>query len=69
METPVIRPYRWLAQYYDELFSSFRFPIDAARERLLGRILPHVETACDLACGTGTTALALARKGIHMYAV
>jgi SAM-dependent methyltransferase len=64
-----IRPYRWLAQYYDELFSSFRFPIDAARERVLGRILPHVETACDLACGTGTTALILARKGINVYAV
>lgn len=43
--------------------------MDAARERLLGRILPGVETACDLACGTGTTALALAREGIDMYAV
>ena len=47
------KPYRWLAQYYDELFSSFRHPIDAARERVLGRVLPDVETACDLACGTG----------------
>jgi len=65
----IIRPYRWLAQYYDALFSSFRFRIDAARERVLGRILPHVESACDLACGTGTTALILARKGIKMYAV
>jgi SAM-dependent methyltransferase len=69
METPVIRPYRWLAQYYDELFSSFRSPIDTARERILSRILPDVETVCDLACGTGTTALALARKGIRTYAV
>jgi len=65
----MIRPYRWLAQYYDALFSSFRYPIDAARERVLDRILPDVETACDLACGTGTTALILARKGINMYAV
>ena len=63
------RPYRWLAQYYDELFASFRGPMDAARERVLGAILPGVETACDLACGTGTTALALARRGIDMYAV
>jgi SAM-dependent methyltransferase len=65
----MIRPYRWLAQYYDELFSSLRLPINAARERVLGRILPHVETACDLACGTGTTALILARRGIKTYAV
>ncbi len=43
--------------------------MDAARERLLGRILPRVETACDLACGTGTTALILARRGITVYAV
>jgi len=67
--SPMIRPYRWLAQYYDEIFSPFRTPIDAAREHVLGRILPHVETACDLACGTGTTALLLAHKGIRMYAV
>ena len=64
-----IKPYRWLAQYYDEIFSPFRAPINAAREHILGHILPHVEIACDLACGTGTTALILARKGIRMYAV
>ncbi len=69
MPQTTIRPYRWLAQYYDELFSSWRFPIDAARERLLRRIMPSVETACDLACGTGITALTLARTGIRMYAV
>ena len=68
-QTAIVKPYRWLAQYYDEVFSSARFPIDVARERLLSRIMPSVGTACDLACGTGTTALILARKGITMYAV
>ncbi len=63
------KPYRWLAQYYDQLFSSFRLPLDLAREHVLRRILPHVEAACDLACGTGTTAMILARKGIRTYAV
>ena len=67
--TSINRPYRWLAQYYDQLFSSFRSPMDVARQRLLGRILPRVASACDLACGTGTTALALARRGIKMFAV
>ncbi len=62
-------PYRFLARYYDELFLPVRSPIDAARKELLRGILPHVETACDLACGTGTTALMLARQGIRMYAV
>jgi SAM-dependent methyltransferase len=36
---------------------------------VLGPILPRVDSACDLACGTGTTALALAREGIQMFAV
>jgi SAM-dependent methyltransferase len=67
--TPPVKPYRWLAQHYDELFLPMRFPLDEARERLLSPVMPGVATACDLACGTGTTALILARKGIAMYAV
>jgi SAM-dependent methyltransferase len=61
--------YRWLAPFYDDLFSSAHSPIDAGRDRLLAAILPRVTAACDLACGTGTTAVALARRGIHVYAV
>jgi SAM-dependent methyltransferase len=67
--TSANRPYRWLAQYYDLLFTPFRSPSEAARRRVLSPILPRLESACDLACGTGTTALALAGKGIKMYAV
>lgn len=67
--TSVRQPYKWLALHYDQLFSSFRSPIDAARQYVLGRTLARVESACDLACGTGTTALTLANKGIKMFAV
>jgi SAM-dependent methyltransferase len=63
------RPYQWLALYYDRIFSASRVPLDAARRRVLGSILPGVEAACDLACGTGTTALSLARQGIRTFAV
>jgi len=62
-------PYRWLAEYYDILFESFRGPLRAARRDVLAAILPQVKSACDLACGTGTTALELARRGIRMYGV
>lgn len=64
-----MKPYRLLACYYDELFPPVRSPIDAARARILASILPRVESACDLACGTADTALNLASKGIRTYAV
>jgi SAM-dependent methyltransferase len=63
------RPYKWLAEYYDQLF-TFHLPwFEAVRQRVLGDILPHVDSACDLACGTGTTALLLAGRGIKMFGV
>jgi ubiquinone/menaquinone biosynthesis C-methylase UbiE len=69
MKAPAVRPYHWLAQYYDDFFLPIHSPLDAAWERLLRRILPGVKTACDLACGTGTTAIGFARRGIRTYAL
>jgi SAM-dependent methyltransferase len=64
-----VRPYRQLAEYYDRIFASSQACGAAARERYLGRLLPSVETICDLAAGTGTTALEFARQGRRVYAV
>jgi SAM-dependent methyltransferase len=61
--------YRWLAQYYDRLFNSYTPWSDAARAAIVGPILPRVESACDLCCGTGRTALLLAGEGIRMFGV
>ncbi len=66
---PAVLPYRWAAEFYDDLFAAGRAPAVAARERLLKRVIPQVATACDLACGTGTTAIELARAVIKVYAV
>ena len=63
------RPYGLLAKYYDQLFTFHLSWYEAARQRVLGGVLLHLQSACDLACGTGTTALVLARKGIKMYGV
>jgi SAM-dependent methyltransferase len=63
------RPYKWLAEYYDQLVTYHLSWFETARRAILGDILPRLDTACDLACGTGTTALRLARKGIKMFAV
>ena len=63
------RPYGLLAKYYDQLFTFHLQWYESVRQRVLGGILPHLKSGCDLACGTGTTALALARQGIKMYGV
>jgi SAM-dependent methyltransferase len=63
------RQYGLLARHYDDFFTFHQEGYQRARERLLGNILPGVGSACDLACGTGTTAIELARRGIKMFAV
>src|SRR4051794_16017862 len=60
--------YRWLAKYYDHLF-EFRRPFESARKRIVDPLLPRIESACDLGCGTGTFAVLLARRGIVRSAV
>ncbi len=61
--TPANRPYRWLAEYYDRIFTGHHAWFAAARETILGDILPKARSVCDLCCGTGTMALLLARQG------
>ena len=62
-------PYKLLALYYDQLFEPLRRPMGRARRQILGDILKRTTAACDLACGTGTTAVELARRGIRMFAL
>ena len=66
---PEHRPYTLLARYYDQFFSSHIPEYQRARRALLREILPQVRSACDLACGTGTTAIELWRQGIRVFAV
>jgi SAM-dependent methyltransferase len=60
--------YRWLARYYDHLF-EFRRPFTAARQLILGPLLPTISSACDLCCGTGGLALSFASQGLRTFAV
>lgn len=64
-----VQPYRWLAEHFDRVFVGHRGFIKRAHHAIVEPILPHVRVACDLACGTGTTALELAARGIRMYGV
>ena len=63
------KPYQWLAEFYDKVFLPYQSPFERARNKLLRRILPQVQSACDLACGTGATAIAFARSRIETFAV
>src|SRR5436190_20478657 len=60
--------YHWLAKYYDHLL-DFRRPFELARNRVIGPLLPKVEAACDLCCGTGALAIRLGKQGIKTFAV
>jgi len=64
-----VQPYRWLAEHFDRVFAGSRKFIEAAHHAIVEPILPQVRVACDLACGTGETALDLAGRGIRMYGV
>jgi SAM-dependent methyltransferase len=62
-----VQPYRWLAEHFDRVFGEYRKSSEAAHRAIVEPILPQVRVACDLACGTGTTALDLAARGIRTY--
>ncbi len=65
----LVRPYKILAEHYDELFGFTRSWGALARANLLADVFPRIDAACDLACGTGTAAVELARRGLKVYAV
>lgn len=64
-----VKPYHLLATHYDKIFPFARSWGAAAREQLLDGVLVDCESACDLACGTGTTAIEMAQLGLRVYAV
>lgn len=69
IQTSTPHTYTLLARYYDQFFTFHLEWYRQARRRLLGETLHQVRAACDLACGTGTTALELARRGMKVYGV
>lgn len=63
------RPYEALATYYDLMFSGQGDWRTGAREPILKKVLPHVSSVCDLACGTGTEAIRWANLGFNVFGV
>lgn len=63
-------PYSILARYYDRLVGDEARKMNRhARRKILGETLARARVVCDLGCGTGSTAIELARAGKKVYAV
>jgi SAM-dependent methyltransferase len=69
LKSPKVLPYGLLARFYDALADYAPAMNRHAREHILGRRLDRITSACDLGCGSGETALELARHGLEVYAV
>lgn len=68
MKIPTPTPYGLLARFYDQLAPFVPAMNRRARNRILGKRLSQVTSACDLACGSGETAIELARR-LQVFAV
>lgn len=64
-----MRAYRWLAEYYDEVFHAHLPAVEAAERELMGAVLERAGSVLDLCCGTGTTAVRFAQRGKRVYGV
>ncbi len=62
------RPWTLLARWYDRLVPGAVAMNTTARHRMLAGI-GRIESALDLACGSGDTALSFARAGIESFGV
>lgn len=61
--------YSRLAPHYDRVFGSYARDLNGWLIPWIRRLVPRPGSAADLACGTGTTALALARKIPRVVAI
>jgi SAM-dependent methyltransferase len=64
-----VKPYNLLATHFDKLFPIAHSCGASAREKLLDGIVLQCKSTCDLACGTGATAIEMAQLGLQVYAV
>jgi SAM-dependent methyltransferase len=64
------RPFGLLARYYDDLLAGAGDRLNrGARGKILARHWPRIRRVLELACGSGATAVDLARKGLEVEAL
>ena len=63
------RPYSLLARFYDQVTPGCAAMNRHAREKILGKSWPEFSRVVEIACGSGATAVDLARKGLEVEAI
>jgi SAM-dependent methyltransferase len=61
--------YQLMARTYDLFFTGHREWFQQIRTSILDDILPKAGTVCDIGCGTGHTAISLAKQATKVFAV
>jgi SAM-dependent methyltransferase len=61
--------YHVIANTYDTFFTAHREWYQQTRDSILAAILPNAKTVCDIGCGTGYTAINIAKEGRKVFAV
>jgi len=68
-DTTTTAGYHVMADTYDVFFTSHREWFQQMRTTMLSDILAAAKTVCDVGCGTGHTAITLAKQGPKVFAV
>jgi ubiquinone/menaquinone biosynthesis C-methylase UbiE len=61
--------YQLMARTYDVFISNHREWFQQIRASILADILPNAKTICDVGCGTGHTAISLAKQTTKVFAI
>jgi ubiquinone/menaquinone biosynthesis C-methylase UbiE len=67
--TTVAAGYDVVARTYDMFFTSHREWFQQIRTSILADILPNAKVVCDLGCGTGYTAINIAKESTEVFAL
>jgi SAM-dependent methyltransferase len=61
--------YHVMARTYDMFLSDHREWFQQIRTSVLADILPNAKTVCDIGCGTGHTAISIAKQATKVFAL
>lgn len=67
--TTITAGYQVMARTYDVFLNHHREWFEQTRATILAEILPNAKTVCDIGCGTGHTAISIAKQANKVFAL